>query len=213
MAYYFPEGSKFYFSSTFAAAKDVTIVSNANPALATVVGHGYTDGDPVLFTSGWEDATDSVFQVDSQSVDTVDVDGLDTTDTTWFAAGGGVGTMQKISGWTEIPQILNVTTSGGGPRYTPIEPLAKRNAISIPTGFDPLQIQFEMGHDPALAGFLTMVGISRRLTKVAFKMVIGGGAIGYGYGNMAVSEFPSMNRNQPNKVTATIGLLGRFISY
>jgi hypothetical protein len=213
MAYYFPEGSKFYFSSTFAAAKDVTIVSNANPALATAIAHGYSDNDPVLFTSGWEDATDSVYQVDQQSVDTVDIDGLNSSDTTWFAAGAGVGTMQKISSWVEIPQILNIDTTGGDARFTQVEPLAKRNGIAVPTGFNPTQIVLTLGHDPANANYLSMVNISRTLTKVAFKMTIGGGLTGYGYGYLTVSEAPKLARNQANTVQAGISLLGRLITY
>ena len=52
MSYNSPEGSKFYFSTTFAAAKTVTAASNANPAVLTSVAHGYSDGDEFLFTSG-----------------------------------------------------------------------------------------------------------------------------------------------------------------
>lgn len=212
-AYYFPEGSKFYFSNTLAAAKDVTIVSNANPALATAVGHGYSDNDEVLFTSGWEDATDTIFRVDQQSVDTVLVQGLDTSDTDWYAAGGGVGTMQKLSGWTEIPQVLNISADGGGPRFTNVEPLAKRNAIAVPTGFDPMRVTLTLGHDASLAAYQTMVGITRTLNKVGFKIVVTGGAVGYGYGYLATGEMPNMTRGQANSVQASITLLGRFMSY
>jgi hypothetical protein len=43
MAYYYPEGSKVYYSTTFAVAKTVSAVTNANPAVATSTSHGYTD--------------------------------------------------------------------------------------------------------------------------------------------------------------------------
>jgi hypothetical protein len=43
MSYYFPEGSKFYFSSTFGAAKTATAVSNANPAVVTSTAHALVD--------------------------------------------------------------------------------------------------------------------------------------------------------------------------
>jgi hypothetical protein len=58
-----------------------------------------------------------------------------------------------------------------------------------------------------------MLDISRTLSKVAFKMVLSGGAISYGYGYMSVSESPSLNVNQANQVTAALTLLGRSISY
>jgi len=213
MAYKFPEGSKIYFSTTFDAAKSITALSNADPALATSAAHGYVDSDEILLTSGWEDATDSVYQVDQQDVNTFNVLGLVSTDTNFYAAGSGTGTAQKISGWVEIPQVLTIASNGGDPRYTTISPLAKRNAINVPTGFNPTNITLTLGHDPSNANFKTMLSVSRALTKCAFKMVLGGGGSTYGYGYLAVSEMPSLNVGQANQVTAAMTLLGRSISY
>lgn len=213
MAYYFAEGSKFYFSTTFAAAKTITALTNANPAVATSTSHGYSDLDEILLTSGWEDATDTVYRVDQLTADTFEVEGLNSTDTDWYASGTGTGTAEKLSGWTEIPQVLNITSSGGDARFTNVEPLAKRNSIAVPTGFNPSTITLTLGHDPSQAAYQTMIDLSRTLTKVAFKVVISGGGTGYGYGYLSVSEMPQLARNQPNQVQAAIGLLGRFITY
>lgn len=213
MAYFFPEGSSFQFSTTFAAAKTVSAVTNANPAVATATAHGYSDGDPVLFLSGWEDATDTVFEVDQQTADTFQLVGLNTTDTNFYPAGTGTGTAQLISGWTTIPQVLTVATSGGDARFTTISPIARRNSINVPTGFNPTSITLTLGHDPSNAVYQTMLDVSRTLSKVAFKMVLSGGATTYGYGYMSVSEAPALNVNQANTVTAAITLLGRSMSY
>ena len=213
MAYYFPEGSKIYFSSTFAGAKTVSGVTNADPAVATSTSHGYVDDDEVLFTSGWEDATDSVYMVDQQSADTFKLLGLNTADTTWFSAGDGTGTAQKISSWVEVPQVLGITSQGGDARFTTVEPLAKRNAINVPTGFNPTSINLTLAHDPANANYQAMQTVARSLTKIAFKLVLSGGATAYGYGYMNVNEMPSLNRNQVNSVAASISLLGRMVSY
>lgn len=213
MSYFFPEGSKFYFSTTFASAKTITALTNADPAVATSVAHGYSDLDEILLSSGWEDATDTVFQVDQLTADTFEIEGLNSVDTNFYATGTGTGTAQKISGWTEIPQVLTIATQGGDARFTTISPIARRNSINVPTGFNPTSISLTLGHDPANANYKTMLGISRALTKVAFKMVLSGGAVTYGYGYMSVSEAPSLNVNQANTVSAAISLLGRAISY
>lgn len=214
MAYAFPEGSKFYFSQTFAAAKNLSTMSNASPTVANSVAHGYNDNDELLLTSGWEDATDTVYKADQLTADTFSLLGLDTTDTSFYSAGGGANSSaQKISGWTEIPQVLTISTSGGDPRFTTISPLARRNSINVPTGFNPTSITLTLGHDAANANYQTMLGISRALKKVAFKMVLSGGSTTYGYGYMAVSEAPSLNVNQANQVTAALTLLGRAMSY
>lgn len=213
MAYFFPEGSSFQFSTTFASPKTITGITNASPAVATATSHGYTDGDEILLTSGWEDATDTVFKVDQQSADTFQLLGLNTSDTDFYPTGTGTGTGEKVSSWQTIPQVLTIATSGGDARFTTISPLARRNSINVPTGFNPTSITLTLGHDPSNAVYQTMLDVSRTLSKVAFKMVLSGGAVTYGYGYMSVSEAPSLNVNQANSVTAAITLLGRSMSY
>lgn len=213
MAYSFAEGSKFYFSQTFATAKNVTIASNANPAVLTSVAHGYTTNDEFLFTSGWADADASVFKANVLTADTLNPLGLNTTSTALFTALGGLGTMQKISAWLEIPQVLGVSSSGGDAKFVDVQPLGSRNGIKFPTGFNPMGITLELGHDPNGANFSTMLDISRTFTKVAFKQVAGGGAVTYGYGYMIVGEAASLAIGSPNKVNCAINFLGRSISY
>lgn len=213
MAYYFPEGSSQQFSNTFAAAKTITAVTNADPAVATSTAHGYVTGDEILLTSGWEDATDTVWKVEVVDANSFKILGLDSSNSNFYPVGGGVGTAQKISGWTSIPQVLTISGSGGDARFTDVAPLAKRNAIRIPTGFNATSITLSLAHDAGNANYKTMLGISRNLSKVAFKQVISGGAVTYGYGYLNVSEMPQLNNNQVNTVQAAMTVLGRSISY
>lgn len=213
MAYAFPEGSSQQFSTTFASAKTISAITNANPAVATATAHGYATGDEILLTSGWEDATDSVFKIEVVDANSFKILGLDSSNTGYFPAGSGVGTAQKISGWTVIPQVLSISSSGGDARFTDVSPLSKRNAIKIPTGFNATSITLSMAHDPSLAAYQTMLGISRSLSKVAFKQVLGGGSTTYGYGYLSVSEMPKLNNNSVNTVDAAMTILGRSISY
>jgi hypothetical protein len=213
MSYSFAEGSKFYFSSTFAAAKTVTAATNANPAVLTSTAHGYTTADEFLLMSGWADADNSVFKANVLTTDTLNPLGLNTTSSTLFTPSGGAGTMQKISSWLEIPQVLSVSSSGGDAKFVDVNPLGSRNGIKFPTGFNPMGITLELGHDPNGTNFAAMLDISRTFTKVAFKQVAGGGAITYGYGYMIVGEAPSIAVGSPNKVSCAINFLGRTISY
>ncbi len=212
MSYGFPEGSSQQFSQTFAAAKTITAMTNANPAVCTSVAHGYTTGDEVLITSTWEDATDTVFKVTVLTADTFSLSGLNALNTGFYPV-GGTGTAQKISGWTAIPQVLTISASGGDARFTDVAPLAKRNAIKIPTGFNATSITLTLAHDALQAAYITMLDISRSLTKVAFKQVISGGSVTYGYGYMSASEMPKLNNNSVNQVDAALTILGRSISY
>lgn len=213
MAYYFPEGSSQQFSSTFASAKTVSAVTNANPAVATSTAHSYATNDEILFTSGWEDATDTVYKIEVVDANSFKILGLDTSNTSFYPSGSGTGTAQKISGWTAIPQVLTISSSGGDARFTEVNPLAKRNGVKIPTGFNATSVTLTLAHDAGNANYQTMIGISRTLSKVAFKQVISGGAVTYGYGYMSASEMPKLNNNQVNTVDAALSVLGRSISY
>lgn len=214
MAFYFPEGTAIYFSNTLGAAATVTAATNANPSvLTTSAAHGLVDNDEFLFTSGWEDATDMVFKADQLTTTTVSPLGLDATNTAFYPIGGGTGTIQKISTWLAIPQVLSVSTSGGEPRFTTVDLLARRNSLNVPTGFNAASMSVTLAHDPAAANYAAMMAISRNLGKVAIKMVMGGGATMYGYGYLNVSEAPQLNRNQVNQVQAALTFINRPISY
>lgn len=213
MSFYFPEGSKFYFSRTFAAAKTISAFTNDNPGEATSAAHGFSNGAELLITSGWEDLNESVVRAAAVTTNTFDAEGVDTTDLDFYPAGSGTGTASLISSWVEIPQILTPSTSGGDARFTTIALLSRRNDINVPTGFNPQSITLTMAHDPANANYKTMIEVSRRLEQVAFKVVIGGGMVGYGFGYLSVSEMPQLNRNQVNQVNASFSLSGKLITY
>lgn len=213
MAYSLPEGSSQQFSNTLAAAKTITAITNANPAVATCTAHGYTTGDEIMLSSGWEDATDSVYKIESVDSNSFKILGLDSTNTSFFPAGSGGGSAEKLSAWTAIPQVLTISASGGDARFTDVNPLAKRNGIRIPTGFNATSVTLSLGFDATTPAYKTMVGISRSLSKVAFKQVLSGGSVQYGWGYLTVSEFPKLNNNQVNTVDAALTFLGRTMSY
>ncbi len=213
MAYSLPEGSSQQFSNTLAGSKTITAITNANPAVATCTAHGYTTGDEIMLSSGWEDATDSVYKIESVDSNSFKILGLDSTNTSFFPAGSGGGSAQKLSAWTAIPQVLTISASGGDARFTDVNPLAKRNGIRIPTGFNATSVTLSLGFDATTPAYKTMVGISRSLSKVAFKQVLSGGSVQYGWGYLNVSEFPKLNNNQVNTVDAALTFLGRTMSY
>lgn len=215
MAYKFPDGASFQFSTTFATAVTVSAFTNANPGVATTgTAHGYTTGDELLLVSPWEDATDSVFRANNLTATTLNLSGLDTTNLTFFPAGAAVGsTLQKISAWQTIPQVLTISTSGGDARRATISPLARRTPINVPLGLNPVDIELTIGHDASNATYQQMLAITRALTKIAFKMVLADGSSTYGYGNMVVGSFPQLQSGQANQVTVGINLLGRDIAY
>ena len=214
MAYYFPPGTKYFYSNTLATAKTVTAVTNASPAVASATAHGYVDADPVLFASGWQDADATVFEVEQLTADTFSFLGLNATDTNVYASGSGGGTTQKVSTWVEIPQILTASTSGGGIKYGTISPLGSRQDTKQPIGFEAIGVDLKLGYDPSNATIQAMQALTRVSGKVALKLVLPGGGRVYGYGNIACSEFPEIGgKESPLQISVGIGFDGRAISY
>lgn len=213
MSYKTPEGCKFLFSTTFAAVKNITALSNANPAVAQSAAHGYANGDELLILSGWEDLTDSVYRAASVATDSFALQNVDTSDTDWFAPGGGIGSAQKVSNWIEIPQVLTIQPNGGDPKFIDVNPLARRNGFQIPTGFNPSSLELTLGHDAGNANYAAMKAVSQRLTKVAFKMLLADGTASYGYGVLTVQNIAQLQSGAVNQVKAVFAAQGSTIEY
>ncbi|GDY37686.1 phage tail tube protein [Acidovorax sp. NB1] len=214
MAYFLAEGSKFLFSETFGSAITVTAATNADPTVLSATSHGLVDNDEVLFTSGWEDATDAVWKADQLTADTLSLKGLDATDTQWYPAGAGTGTLRKVTNWLEIGQVLDVQPNGGDARNVTIEPLSRRNAINMPAGFNASSINLTLGYDPSTASQIALNKISRNLSKrIAFKFLLAGGQTGYGYGTAQLAQMPSIAKGSAISVGLTVNFLGLFVGY
>lgn len=214
MAYYFPEGSLLQFTTTLASAVTVSAATNANPCVITTSSsHGYSTNDELLFETGWSDVNESIFKFTNATATTGSLQEFDSSNTSFYPAGSGTGTVKKLSGWTTVPQLLDISTSGGDPRFTPIELLANRNSTQVATGFNPTAINFTLADDPTNATVKEMIRLSRTLTKTAIKILVSGSAPMYGYGYITVSELPQMARNQVNRLGGVVTLTGRATRY
>lgn len=213
MAFYFPEGTRLYFSTTLGTAKSITALTNANPAVATSAAHGFVDGDELLVNSGWGDIDEMVFKADQLTTDSFGLVDLDTTDTGFYPPASGTGTAKKISTWVEVPQLLTLSTDGGDTRFTDVGLLSRRQDIRIPTGFNPSSMNMTLAWDPNQANFKAMLAISRTIRQAAIKIAVGGGAVIYGYGYLSVREAPAFNRNQVLEVSGGLTMNNRPMSY
>jgi len=119
-----PNGIILAIATAYAAPLTVTAASNAAEAVLSVV-NGLAALDLVEFTSGWSRANGRIFRVKSPTGANLVLEGFDTTSTTLFPAGTGVGTIRKINTWQQITQVLGCTSSGGDPQYHLLLPGAR----------------------------------------------------------------------------------------
>lgn len=208
MAYTLPDGSKLFLSTTTGPAVAISGITNDNPAAATANGHTLTANAVGILTTGWEDANERVFRVGSPEANTFTLMGLDATSTNLYTPGSGAGSFLPITGWQEIQQVLNPSTSGGEQQYTTVEPLARKNAIQLPTSISPMTITIPIGDDPSLPGYIALKAASDNRELRALRIQKPNGATNYFYGYVSLNEVPSLTKGQVDTVTASFALQG-----
>lgn len=142
-----PSGTVYSVASTIAATKTTTVASNATEAVITSVAHGYANGDYVLMTSGWARMNNRAFRIKSVAADTFALEGFDTTNTNLFPAGSGVGTVAKVTTWTQLSQVMNPNSSGGDPKQVEYKYLESDVGGTINDGFSPVNRTIELDAD------------------------------------------------------------------
>jgi hypothetical protein len=147
------------------------------------------------------------------ATNTLNAEGLDTSDTTWFPAGTGTGTIQAVTGWTEIQQITDISMNGGDPKFATVALLSRRRDISLPAGFNAMTCSVTLADDPALAGQIALKTASRTTAKRMFKIIMAGSGPAYFYGHVSFNDMPLLRKGNANTVQASISILGNFTRY
>lgn len=154
MAVSVPNGAIIALASGYGSALTVTTLTNANPAVATSTAHGLANGDYVEVTSGWSRLTNKVVRVANVAANTFELEGIDTTNTGIYPASGGTGSVRKITGWTQLSQVLTSASSGGEQQFLEYQFLEADAQKRIPTFKSAGVLTLSVGDDPTLPGYI-----------------------------------------------------------
>ena len=213
MAVKLPNGATVHIATNYEAAKPVTVATNAVEAVLTVTGHGFNDGDFVLLESGWGKLNERVFRIGGKTNDTFKLVGVDTSDVDVYPAGGGKGSVKRIAGWTQIPQIIEFSTSGGEQQFVDYGFLEDDYEQQIPSTQSALSITVKIADDPSLPGYKAVAKASDAGGKTPLRLVLkGGGQIVYN-GYPSLNKTPEMTRNQIMAVTLAYAVSGPAARY
>lgn len=204
MAYNTLIGAQFFISTGLDAAKNVTAITNAAPPVFTSAAHGYNNGDELLNLNNWDDFNESILRTSAVATNTFAVAGYDTSDANFYPPASAPGTVQKISGWLSMGQVLGINASGGEASFEEIKPFDRRNGLRQFTGFSGASIEFTLGWDRSRTDQQALQTSSRVGGKRALKFILPGGVFAYAYGTVSASSLPGFESILKQKVVFTI---------
>lgn len=208
-----PNGITLALGTTIGSDITVTALTNANPGVASAAAHGLTDGDIIVVTSGWSRLNDRVVRVDASDTGTFALEGIDTSSTTNYPAGTGTGTVNEVSAFTQLTQVLDVTTSGGEMQFVSYSFLEQDFESQLPTQSSAQTLTLSIADDPSLPGYIALRAAAETRAATPLKMTMPSGAILLYNGVVSFNETPSMTKNEVMAVTATFSLQSRPVRY
>lgn len=209
-----PTGSTFFIASAFAASKTTTIVTNATEAVVTSAAHGYSNGDIVEMTSGWGRLNRRNFRIKSVATDTFVLEGADTSSTTYYPAGTGVGSVRKISTFTQLTTIMNPQSTGGDPKTVTYKFIESDVEYSINDGFTATSYTLELDADSiGSAGYAALKTLTEVQTDTSLKIVTRNGALIFQPCTVALNEAIRMQDGQINRVNVSFNGNNRLTRY
>lgn len=212
MAVSLPNGIILALATAYASAVTVTAISNASEAVATAT-NTFVAGDYVEFTSGWSNANGRIFRVKSPTGANFVLEGLDTTSTTLFPAGSGAGSVRKINTWTQIQQVMELTSSGGEPQYATFSFLEDNYDRQIPTTTSAQSLAIQVADDPTLAGYQALKAAALTRVPTALRGQLPQGGYLLYNGIVAFDETPTMQKGNVMACNAGFALQGKPVRY
>lgn len=196
MSYTIPNGSLVHIQSTLGADLAVSAASNANPCVMTSTAHGLSNGDEVVVTNGWSKTNARVFRVANVAANTFQLEGLDSTSTIDFPAGGGIGKVNKVTAWTQLQQILDNQTSGGEQQFATYQPLEGDREQRMPTFKTASGWDLVVGDDPTLAGWVLVTKANADGVARAVRISNRNGSKSYFNSYISCDSIPKMTKNE-----------------
>lgn len=201
----FPNGTIFALATTLAAAKTVTAITNANPGVASSTAHGYADGS-ILLLSMPSRLDQRVVRVDNTAANAFDLEGIDTTLTTVYPTGFGVGTAQLASTFVSLSQVTDVASAGGEQQFFQWVYLEDGRQRQRPTFKNARSMTLTLDYDATLAWHDALLAADLANTVYVMRATLPTGATIYYSVYVGYDGEPNFNINTNQQVTVSLAL-------
>jgi hypothetical protein len=213
MAYRLPNGSTIDVAATYGTPATVAI-SNANPAVVTSTAHGLDAGAIVLFEAlGWTKLNNRAFRIANVTDDTYELENVNSTDTTRYPVGVGVGNAKVVATWLQIPQVLTVDYSGGEQQFYTFKFLEDDDERQLPTNKSASSLTINVADDPdqPFVALLEEYDESREIHVFRLNLVNGDSIV---YPAVpSITATPTLTVNSLMERVITLAMQGRISRY
>ncbi|MDP2808640.1 MAG: phage tail tube protein [Rhodocyclaceae bacterium] len=190
----------FHIAKTYGASVSMTALTNAAEAVATLAaGHGAVVGDYLEVTSGWGRLNGSIVRVKAVATNDATLEGFNSTSTTNFPAGAGIGSIRRITAWDRLSQVFDISSSGGDQQYEDATDFDSEIEVKIPTLRNAVAQALQFFDDPSLPWYATVAAASDAATPSGFRMDLPSGS------KLVANAYWSLQKEpivQKNKVLA-----------
>lgn len=209
-----PNGATISLPSGYGAVKAMAAITNATEAVASLAsGHSVVPNDIVEVTSGWSKLSGRIARAKAVSSDDVTLELINTTSTTRFPAGSGVGSVREISGWTQLSQILESSSSGGEQQFTTYSFLEDDTERQIPTTKSPTSFSIKIADDPSLPAYALLSAADEDRVPRAIRVNLPNGSVIYWNCYVTFNKVPTLTKNEVMAVTVTLSLVAEPTRY
>src|SRR5574337_839023 len=210
-------GSAVAIASTYSTAKTFSSITNATEAVASFAADpSLVANDYIEVTSGWGRLNQRVVRVKTVSGTgpyLVTFEKMDTSDTNKYPAGSGAGSVRKITAWTSMSQIKDLSTSGGDQQFADVTAIDDVVTQQMPTVRSAQSMTMTIFDDPTLAWYDVVRAASEAATPVALRMTFPNTTYLVANAYWSLNQVPSVTKNDALTTQVTLSYAAQAMRY
>jgi len=206
--------TKFSIAKTYGATVSMTALTNAAEAVATLAaGHSVVVGDYLEIKSGWGLLNDRVVRVKAVNTNDITLENINTSATSKYPVGAGIGSIRRITAWDQLSQIKDVSTSGGDQQFADATSLDDDVEVKIPTIKSGMTITLNIYDDPTLPWYPTVEAASDAVVTTGVLIALSNGSKVVGNAYWSLQKEPTITKNEVLTSSVTLTMNSASVRY
>lgn len=206
--------SLFHIAKTYASSVTMSAITNAAEAVATLSpGHGVTVGDYLEVTSGWGHLNGRIVRVKTVATNDVTLEGMNTSSTSKFPSGTGIGSVRRITAWDQISQVKDVSPSGGEQQFADATSIEDDVEVKIPTIKSARTMTLEVWDDPTLAWYATVSAADEAVVPTGLKILLANGSVIVANAYWSLMREPAIRKNEVLATSISLSYAAQSMRY